>query len=157
MVQLVLYLIIFSVCLNRDGLVPKVSDFPFSLFYYSGILFFAVACDYSLDSPKIHVTTVENDIISGYIESNTFCRVYFDQRSTDDVTISNAEKETKYVFSTPKNGNFSVIFDIDSVEEKGVIVLYASCSNGQSNALINYHLDKKHYCTKWRVFVICSL
>lgn len=89
---------------------------------------------------------MEDDIISGYIESDSLCRVYYNQRVSNDITLSNAEKETRYLFTISSNGNFSVIFDVNAVQDEPYIVLYASCNNDQTHDLLNYYVDKKYYC-----------
>ena len=88
---------------------------------------------------------VENNVLSGYIESHSFCRLYVSQRSTDDLTVNNAESEAKYLFSVQQNGNFSIHFDIDAITDRGVIVFYASCDNGLSHGILNYQMEKKFY------------
>lgn len=100
---------------------------------------------------------VADDILSGYIESTSVCRFFMNQRSSDDLTTNTAEKEAKYLFSLERNGNFSIHFDLNAIYDRGVIVLYASCENGQSRGLLNYHIDKKSYCRFLVFSLICSL
>ena len=110
-----------------------------------------------LEAPTIHVSTIEGNILFGYLESSSLCRLSFTQRSSDDLTVSNAEMETKYLFTIRQNGNFSLHFDMSTSTTKGVLVLYVNCDNGSSRSILNYKLDKKYYSMLFHSFLLSSV
>ena len=132
------------------------SDCP-SIYCYNFFSYLSSISHYAADTPKIHVTTVENNIISGWIESTSLCRLYFHQRSTDDITLGSAEKEANYLFSVPRNGNFSVFYNVETIREQNTLVFYVSCDNGLSRGILNYHVDNKYFGRVSSVFNNCSL
>lgn len=131
--------------------------YSISILYCKIFTFYLCLRSNGLEAPTIHVSSIEGNILFGYLESSSLCRLSFTQRSSDDLTVSNAETETKYLFTIRQNGNFSLHFDMSTITTKGVLVLYVNCDNGSSRSILNYKLDKKYYSMLFHSFLLSSV